>query len=169
MRHLPLHITICLQKIKPCHSSREAHSKKQINGSMGHFAILNSHLSAHFHYAACWQLQTVGRIVGERRYEGICGPNFFALVGQNTRIASHQMAGLIGKKSHCHAIDTVAQIGRGWPIGKNVSKMTSALSAVHFNLQITVDWILFSPYRTVNWIGEARPAGVAFVFCLGDK
>jgi len=80
-----------------------------------------------------------------------------------------QMAGLISKKSHCHAINAIALIGRGWPVGKNVSKMTSALSAVHFDLQIAVDWILFGPYRTVNRIGEARPAGVAFVFCLGNK
>lgn len=80
-----------------------------------------------------------------------------------------QIAGLIGKKSHCHTIDTIAQIGRGRPIGKNMSKMTAALSAVHFNLQIAVDRILFGPYRTVNRVGEARPAGVAFVFCLGNE
>ena len=56
-----------------------------------------------------------------------------------------QTTGLIGKKSHCHTIDAIAQIGRGWPVRKNVSKMTAALSAVHFDLQIAVDWIFFGP------------------------
>jgi len=80
-----------------------------------------------------------------------------------------QMAGLIGKKSHCYTIDAIAQIGWRRPVGKNMSKMAATLAAVRFDLQIAVDRILFGPHCTVNRMAKARPAGVAFVFCLGNK
>ena len=79
------------------------------------------------------------------------------------------MAFLIGKKFHRHTIDAIPQVGRRRPVGKNVSEMAAAPAAVHFDLQIAVDWILFGSQRTVNRIVEARPAGVAFVFRLGDE
>lgn len=47
--------------------------------------------------------------------------------------------------------------------------MTATPATVHFNLQISVDLILFESHGTVNPIIKAWPAGVAFEFRLGDE
>ena len=66
-----------------------------------------------------------------------------------------------------HAVDTIAQPGRRWAIGEDVSEMTAASGAMNLGAHHAMAAIDLFFYGAFDGHGKAGPARAAFEFQLG--
>ena len=79
----------------------------------------------------------------------------------------HQAAS--GDEFHRHAVDAVAQAGRRRAVVEHVAEMAAAAAAMHLVARHAMAGVGVALDRARQRIVEARPAGAALEFLLGDE